>query len=107
MLPFPPRKAGRPYPGWEEYCAKHDGYPHMVLGSSSGNAIPNWCADSVPVCGLANTHSYSSAPHTASYLCQSGNPTTVIGAGPWFWNCTGAKGNTVPLVPIFVHREVS
>lgn len=44
------------------------------------------------VCGAANGVAVSIAP--GSGLCQTGSPSSITGAGPWSWNCSGSKGGT-------------
>ena len=39
-------------------------------------------------CGSSNGGTFPSAP--TSNLCDSGSPTTVIGSGPWTWDCIGS-----------------
>jgi len=42
------------------------------------------------VCGPSDGGTFPSAPTTG--LCDAGNPTTVTGSGPWYWDCTGVNG---------------
>jgi hypothetical protein len=41
-------------------------------------------------CGNSNGSLFVSAP--GSNLCTAGTPSTVTGAGPWFWKCKGSNG---------------
>ncbi|MDX2217452.1 MAG: hypothetical protein SF172_00315 [Burkholderiales bacterium] len=41
-------------------------------------------------CGAANNLTLQAAPTTA--LCSVGNPSSVVGQGPWSWSCSGQNG---------------
>lgn len=43
-------------------------------------------------CGSSHGKELSEAP--VAELCSSGEPTNVIGSGPWSWACTGQNGGT-------------
>lgn len=80
----------------------------MVYALSYGRAIHDpgvvtmgllqdlgWTTASSPVngiCGSANTQAFSVAP--AANLCSLGNPSALIGIGPWFWSCAGLNGGS-------------
>jgi len=44
------------------------------------------------VCGSSNGANLSSIPTTN--LCNLGTATTVLGSGPWTWDCNGSNGGT-------------
>jgi hypothetical protein len=56
--------------------------------SSSVSCSANKYVDGV--CGIVNGTEQSQAP--SSDLCSSGNPTQVVGSGPWTWSCNGSNG---------------
>jgi YVTN family beta-propeller protein len=43
-------------------------------------------------CGASNGSAFTVAPATG--FCASGTATSVTGAGPWSWSCTGSNGGT-------------
>ncbi|HVY12565.1 MAG TPA: hypothetical protein VHB73_03260, partial [Alphaproteobacteria bacterium] len=59
----------------------------------TGNAATVTCTAPLIVsaaCGPA--HGVGVAAPPTQGLCASGNPTTIIGAGPWLWSCQGSNG---------------
>ncbi|MBI5497669.1 MAG: InlB B-repeat-containing protein [Deltaproteobacteria bacterium] len=60
---------------------------------SSHTITANFSADAVDgACGTASSALHTEAP--ASDLCATGVASTVSGAGPWTWTCTGLNGGT-------------
>ncbi len=43
-------------------------------------------------CGSSNGSSFYSAPSTG--LCNVGTASSVLGSGPWTWNCNGSNGGS-------------
>jgi hypothetical protein len=66
---------------WNWTCAGSGG--GMTVGCSALLEING-------ACGSANGVAVSTAP-TAN-LCSAGTASTVIGSGPWQWNCAGSNG---------------
>lgn len=69
------RYTGSYWTGWSWTCGSN---------TCSANLSPG-------VCGSANGTNRSSAPSTATELCQAGSPSSVSGSGPWTWSCTGTS----------------
>ena len=47
-------------------------------------------AKKAAVCGSATSNGHKEAP--AENLCNTGNPSSVSGSGPWSWTCDGLDG---------------
>lgn len=71
-------------------------------GSNGGASAPCSAALSQNgACGAANGVALAKSPNKD--LCAHGRPTSVTGAGPWFWSCAGTDGGdaescTAPLL---------
>jgi hypothetical protein len=71
---------------WTWSCAGSGG------GTTAQCSAPLSAAVLDGVCGSANNFAVAAIP-TAN-LCSKGTATTVSGAGPWSWSCTGLNGGT-------------
>lgn len=52
----------------------------------------DYIGDQSPQCGTANGSAFFVAPTFG--LCSLGTPSTVEGAGPWFWSCNNLSATT-------------
>ncbi|HOS88114.1 MAG TPA: PKD domain-containing protein, partial [Candidatus Pacearchaeota archaeon] len=62
-------------------------------GCVGSNPYPTSQSCTVPVngqCGSSDGQSFTSQPTNG--LCNSGNPSSVSGSGPWHWTCNGTGG---------------
>jgi Bacterial pre-peptidase C-terminal domain len=83
----------RPYPG--TYYVEVYGYSATsgvvltttIVSGATGGATPTAGA-----CGASNGGSFTGPP--TSNLCLAGSATSVTGAGPFTWGCSGSNGGT-------------
>ncbi len=73
--------------GWTWTCAGSN-------GGTTASCSANLSAAVNGACGAASGATYSSAPHTAAFLCNSGTASAVTGTNTWSWTCAGSNGGS-------------
>ncbi|MCK9578303.1 PKD domain-containing protein [bacterium] len=61
-------------------------------GGSASDIVYIYTGTNSGICGSSNGQTLSSMPYYG--LCNSGNPSTVSGSGPWYWTCYGINGGS-------------
>jgi endonuclease YncB( thermonuclease family) len=84
---------GFQFVGWSGACSGQNSL--CILYDIRENSFVTARFEEIPatvygLCGLSNGKSQISMP--LQDLCKSGQATTVVGTGPWFWTCKGANG---------------